>query len=483
MATIIEGGTVVGFDGEKHRIVHEGVVVFEGDRIIHVGKSYRGEADERVNAKGKLVTPGFINTHSHSQTPLSPHHLTVDIGLDPYYQHAGIGMHIARRGASREPRDPDDWSKIARLSLVKRLLSGTTTFVEVGGGNEELVRLTGETGIRGYVAPGYKSASWFFDEKGRFGYDWDEEKGWQGLDGATKFIEEHHGAHNGRVMGMLFPAQVDTCTPELFTATRERADELGVGVQTHVGQRLIEFQEMVRRHLKTPIQFLHGTGLLGPDFIAGHCIFASGHSRTSWPGHGDQRLLAEAGSSIAYCPVVFTRNAVAMESFGRNIRLGVNMTIGTDNYPQDIVNEMRWASMLSKVVDFDRTSASSAEVFDAVTLNASKALGRSDIGRLCPGAKADIVVMDIQTTRIAPVYDPIKSLVNAATSDNVEKVYCDGKLLVDGEKALRVDEEKLLTEVQEIADREWEKVYEWDYAERKLNEYAPPSYGEWDPER
>ena len=281
---------------------------------------------------------------------------------------------------------------------------------------------------------------------------------------------------------MLYPAQVDTCTPDLFEATREKADELGVGIQTHVGQRLVEFQEIVRRHLKTPVQFLHSTGLLGPDFIAGHCIFASGHSRTSWPGHGDQRLLAETGSSVAYCPVVFTRNAVAMESFGRNMRLGVNMTIGTDNYPQDIVNEMRWASMLSKVVDFDRTSASSAETFNAATLNASKALRRTDIGRLQKEAKPDIVILDLQTTRIAPVYDPIKSMVNVATSDNVEQVYCDGRLLVDQGKVIGVDETKLLAEVQEVADNDWKRVSDWDYAERELREYAPLSYDEWEPE-
>ena len=228
----------------------------------------------------------------------------------------------------------------------------------------------------------------------------------------------------------------------------------------------------------TPIQYLHSTGLLGPDFIAGHCIFASGHSKTSYPGFGDQKLLAETGSSISYCPVVFTRNAVAMESFGRNLRLGVNMTIGTDNYPQDIINEMRWASMLSKVVDFDRTSASSSEVFNAVTVNAAKALGRNDIGRLEKGAKADIVILNIQTARIAPVYDPIKSLVNASTSDNVEKVYCEGELLVDEGKALGIDSKRLTNEVQRIADIEWERVSEWDYAKRNLREFAPFSFDE-----
>lgn len=478
MATLIENGTVIGFDGEHHRIIKDGVVVFDEEEIIHVGKSFSGKVDEHVDARGKLVTPGFINTHCHCQTPLSPHHLTVDISLDPYYQHAGIGMHIARKGAKRDVKSKDEWSAIAHLSLVKRLLSGTTTFIEVGGGNEELVRITDEIGIRGYIAPGYKSANWVFDDKGRFEYEWDEEQGWRGLEKAIDFIEKNDGRCNDRIRGMLFPSQVDTCTPQLFQASREKADELNIGIQTHVGQRLIEFQEIVRRHLKTPIQFLHSTGLLGPDFIAGHCIFASGHSKTSWPNHDDQKLLAKTGSSIAYCPVVFTRNAVAMESFGKNIRLGVNMTIGTDNYPQDIVNEMRWASMLSKVVDFDRTSASSAEVFNGATLNASKALGRNDLGRLQKGAKPDVVVINLQTTRIAPVYDPIKSLVNAATSDNIEKVYCDGKILVDEGKVLGVNERKLLEKVQKIANDEWNKVYQWDFAERKLNKYAPLSYKE-----
>jgi cytosine/adenosine deaminase-related metal-dependent hydrolase len=165
-----------------------------------------------------------------------------------------------------------------------------------------------------------------------------------------------------------------------------------------------------------------------------------------------------------------------MESFGRNIRHGINMTLGTDNFPKDMVAEMRWASMLSKVADFDRTSASSAEVFNAATLNGAKSLRRGDLGRLEPGAKADILVIDLQTKRVAPVYDPIKSLVNAATSENVEKVCCDGILLVDGGKVVGVDEETLVSRVQEIALKEWERIPEWDYLGREAEEYAPPSF-------
>ena len=117
-----KGGTIIGFDGKKHRTIQDGVVVFDKEKIIHVGKSYQGDFDKKVDAKKKLVTPGFINTHCHAHTPLSPHHLTVDIPLDPFYQHAGIGMHIARRGATREPLSAADSSKIKKL--IEEVLVG-----------------------------------------------------------------------------------------------------------------------------------------------------------------------------------------------------------------------------------------------------------------------------------------------------------------------------------------------------------------------
>lgn len=481
MITFIDNGTIVAFNGDEHRIIENGGVIFDEEEILYVGKNYSGNFDKKVDASGKLVIPGLVNMHSHSQTPLSPHHLTVDVdGIDDYYQHAGIGFHTPAENVSRQPRSEEDWMTIAKFSLIKRLISGTTTFVEVGGGNRKLVELTGELGFRGYIAPGYRSAEWYMDDKGRFGYKWKDDEGFKGLEEAVNFIKKHHGSYDDRIKGMLFPGQADTCTPKLLEETRKWANELGILIQIHVGQRLYEFQEILRRYRMTPIQFLNETGLLGSDMIAGHCIFVSGYSKTAYPGCIDQNLLKKTGASIAYCPVVFTRNAVAMESFGKNYRLGINMTIGTDNFPQDIINEMRWASMLSKVVDFDRTSASSAEVFNAVTLNSSKALGRTDIGRLEEGAKPDVVIIDLQTPRISPVYDPIKSLVNAATSDNVDRVYCGGKLLVKEGKVVGVDSKKLVSKVQKIADKEWSRVKDWDWASRSLQDFAPPSFKKWD---
>ena len=78
--------------------------------------------------------------------------------------------------------------------------------------------------------------------------------------------------------------------------------------------------------------------------------------------------------------------------------------------PRDIISEMRLASFISKVVDQDYASVSSAEVFRSATLRSSSALGRIDIGRLQEGAKADIVIVDLNKLHIGPVFDPIKTL-------------------------------------------------------------------------
>ena len=102
----------------------------------------------------------------------------------------------------------------------------------------------------------------------------------RGLERAKAFIRAHQGAHDGRIRGMLYPLQVDTCSPELFRATRKAADELGVGISTHVGQNLVEFHEMLRRHGKTPVELLDDAGLLGPGTILGHCLLTT---RTASP--------------------------------------------------------------------------------------------------------------------------------------------------------------------------------------------------------
>ena len=124
--------------------------------------------------------------------------------------------------------------------------------------------------------------------------------------------------------------------------------------------------------------------------------------------------MAERGATVAHCPVVYARRNRILGSFARYRELGINVGLGTDTFPQDMIEEMRWAALGCKWIDRDANRGTARDVFNAATLGGARALGRSDIGRLAPGAKADIIIVDLHRLHSGPVDDPIKTLVYAA---------------------------------------------------------------------
>lgn len=481
MVTLIQGGWVIGSDGSEHRLIQDGVVVYDGAEIIHVGRSYSGPVDQRIDARGKIVSPGFINTHCHAGTPISSEAYVIDTDQrlvfgNPNIPIAPVHSKIGSRGL------PDEsFEAVARFTLCALLKSGCTTIVEMGAGRSTLVRLVGEMGIKAYLGAGYRSAETYTGDDGSYYMkDWDEERGLRGLDEAKKFAEEYDGSYDDRIRGILIPLQADNCTPRLLRETREAADEMNVRIATHASQRIYEFHEIIRRHRNTPIGFLDDVGLLGPDVLVGHALYVSGHYGTAYPGDSDIRILAETGASVATCPFVSARTSWALDSFGKYLKAGVNMTIGTDTWPLDIISEMRWASIIGKIMESDRSASSSMDVYDSATLRAARAVGRSDIGRLAKGAKADITIIDVSNFRYAPIADPVKSLVNAGTCDDVDTVIIDGRKIVEGGEVVGVDEEAVREDTTRVAQGLWDSIPERDWAKRGIYEIGPMSLRPWE---
>jgi cytosine/adenosine deaminase-related metal-dependent hydrolase len=356
------------------------------------------------------------------------------------------------------------------------LRHGCTTVVDIGPAAEEHAAIAGQLGLRAYLGPAYKAYDYRTGPRGELVYELHEDAGMRALERAVAFVRRHGGTHGGRIQGMLFPFQVETCTPELLRATREAASALGVGIEIHAGQNLLEFHEVLRRHCQTPVEFLASTGLLGPDAIVGHCIINSAHSLAGLPGGRDLEILAASGASVAHCPLVFARRGNALESFHRFRAAGINVGLGTDTYPRDLISEMRLAALLCKVVERDFAVATSAEVFTAATLGGARALGREDLGRLAPGAKADIVLVDLRKLRIGPYRDPIRALVQCGTGDDVERVIVDGRTVVEEGHVLGVDEARVLAEAQREAERLWAEVPEWHWQKQTADELSPQSF-------
>ena len=474
MKTVIQGGDIVAHADGGHRLLRGGVLAFEDDRVTFVGRTFVGPVDRRIDATGQLVIPGLVNIHCHADVEAGGR-LIADVGRRDYFHTGFLNYFAAKKGvkALGARQDPEIGG---RFALVELLGNGCTTVVEIGVAAEQHARIAGELGMRAYLSPAYKSHDYCLTDEGRLYYDVNEEAGMAGLERATAFITKHAGTYGGRIQGMLFPYQVDTCSPALLRATRKAADELGVGIEIHAGQNLLEFHEILRRHTMTPIEYLADTGLLGPDAIVGHCIISTVHRLAAVPAGRDLEILARTGASIAHCPLVFARRGNALESFTKFRQAGINVGLGTDTYPRDLISEMRWASNLCKIVERDFTAATAAEVFTAATLGGARALRREDLGRLAPGAKADIVLIDMRSLRMGPYRDPIKALVQCGTSVDVDQVIVDGKTVVEGGHVIGVDERTLLAEAQAEADRLWGSVPEWHWQGLTAEAFAPASF-------
>jgi len=483
MSTGIRGSFVVGFDGAEHRMIRDGVVVVEGKRIKYVGKSYDGHVDRWIDAKGCLVSPGFINTHIHAATAPVDKSFLEDIGVRPLYG-SNLGENLDALGDSITAEDMEVYS---RYSMAECLRSGNTSIMELGMipaiGEEKTIKVIGDSGIRACEGHVFGDGAFERVDKYDFKTRWlGEEVGEQKLAKAVAFVEKHRGALGGRLIAALHPSSVLSSSIPLQKRIKEEADRLDVPVSIHAGEWVLEFQNMLRMYGKTPIGVLAESGLLSPRLTIGHCWAVSGHPLLAYPstGVGDLGLIAASGATVSHDPVVFAKRGNRMHSHSAYLRAGVSVSIGTDTAPQDILNEMRIASYVSKLADWDYASGTSREIYDSVTLRGARALGRANLGKLTPGALADISVIDMTTLNTVPCRDPIRNLVNSTQRSDVKHVMVDGELLVEDGKLVKVDERKLAEEVQRVTEAVWKKIPEHHPSKKGADEVSPQSIRGWE---
>jgi 5-methylthioadenosine/S-adenosylhomocysteine deaminase len=210
--------------------------------------------------------------------------------------------------------------------------------------------------------------------------------------------------------------------------------------------------------------------------LLGHCVFHAHHSWAHYPYVDDLQILADSGASVAHAPYKYAKMGIMLESFERYRQLGINIALGTDTFPQDLISEMRLASLMCRFAEGSFRVGRAQDVFDAATLGGAKAVGRDDLGRLAPGAKADIVCVNLRAAHFGAVHDPIRSLVEYASASDIDTVIVDGRPLLEGKQALTVDEPKLLADVQESGERAWEAVPSWHWNQASVDDISPLSY-------
>jgi cytosine/adenosine deaminase-related metal-dependent hydrolase len=249
-----------------------------------------------------------------------------------------------------------------------------------------------------------------------------------------------------------------------------------VPVRSHFAQYPGETERDLRERGMSPVERLAELGVLGPELTLTHAIYLRGHPLVGGDEHSDLKLLADSGTHVGHCPVVFSRSGILLRSFQRYRDAGVNVALGTDTVPPDLVAEMRMASTLSKVADSDRMSGSAAAVFEAATLGGAAALGRDDLGRLAAGAKADIAIFDLHALHIGVVDDPIKALVHYANGVDTDTVIVDGRSVVEGGHLIGAAGDELLDEAQQTWWRYKRGLVARDPQAREADELYPPAY-------
>ncbi len=452
MITLLKGGWLAAWDGSQHRVVEGGEVAFEDETILYVGPRFDGPADVVVDRPEWFISPGFINLHAHVGVELMAS--VVDVARSGRF--APSEEFALNAPLFMWPTLTHEQQRLgAEFSLVQMLRTGTTTVVDAHGygpiwwlGNPPtdeayLAEAVGRIGSRAYLALGFRSARSYQKADGTRAWHWDEEMGLGLLDAALRFADEHHRTHGDRVHVILCPHAVDNCSPALLAAALEAARARNLIIEIHTAQYMGEVNLIREKYGQTPVGHLHNLGFLGPDIILGHCIFVSGHPAVGGDPDRDLALIADAGSPVAHSPLPFARGGTAMHSLPRYLDHGINVGLGGDIWPADLVEEMRLAWFLGKHTNGTADRPTCHEVYAAATVGSADALGRNDLGRLAPGARADIVCIDLSHYHYGPVLDPVRSLVAFGKGQDVDTVYVDGRAVVKGGSVLNVDEEEL----------------------------------------
>ncbi|KIQ00364.1 N-ethylammeline chlorohydrolase [Agrobacterium tumefaciens] len=458
---------------EGRRLITSGEVVIENDRILWVGSRFEGELSARYDMGEALIGPGFVDLDALSDLD------TTVLAMDnqPGWKKGRVwpSDYAAR---AYEMYSPEELAFQKRYAFAQLLLNGITSALPIAS---LFYRAWGETvsefevaaiaaedlGIRVWLGPAYRSGGVILDPAGAMQPVFDEERGLRELSDAAAFAKTLHGKGNGLISGMFAPDRVETCTQELLRLTFAYADDLDMPVRLHMAQGEMELQTVQRLYGTTAPQWLDNLGLLSSRLIAPHATVAT---------DDDLARYAANGVTVAHCPLVSARHGSSLKSFSRLKEKGIRIGMGTDTAPPDMVLNMAVGLMANRIAEGRGDAGSAADFYDAATLAGADALKRSDLGRLAPGAKADIAVFDMADRMIAPRIDPIQTLVYGATGRVTRATIVDGRLSMRDGQVAGIDLAAARGQAQQQFDRLIERYPERTFGHPPVEDIFPPSY-------
>jgi 5-methylthioadenosine/S-adenosylhomocysteine deaminase len=433
---LIRGGIVLPLEGR--RIAHDpGSVLMDGDRIVAVGPveevDRQAENATVVDAAEHVVLPGLHNTHLHSGLLRgTAESMSLWDWLKTYVDPAHRVM------------TPEIAEAASLLCYTESLRFGTTSVMDMWRFMEGSARAAERVGIRATLVPYVADLE---------GFDYFET-----LETNRRLLETHREGAGGRVRTWVGLEHLFYCSPQAFRSAMALAEEFDTGLHTHSSETTWEVEESIQRYGRRPIEEFAERGILSERTVVAHCVWLDDH---------EIDLMAETGTAVAHCPCSNMKLSSGPARVGDFRRAGIEVGLGSDgekeNNNLDMFEEMKFASLLQKVSTLDPTTGDPWDVLNMATLSGARALGLGSItGSLEPGKRADVITVDLRRLHTTPVlhgedFNAAAHLVFSSSGADVDHVWVDGRLLVEGGRVLSVDVEEVRKRGQAAAEELFER--------------------------
>ena len=419
---LIKDATIIADEIKKSSLL------IQNDKIVEISDRIdSNDAEDVINAEGKVLIPGLVNTHTHLSMTLM-RGLADDIPLETW-----LNNHIWPVEAELNGEHCYAGALLACAEMIK---SGTTCFNDMYFFMDHVARAAEESGIRGMLSHGMID----------FG---DEDKRRQEFKESIRIIKKCHNTGNGRIKVAFGPHSPYTCSKELLEGVKTEAAKHGVRIHIHVSETQKEVSDILETHGMRPFEYLDEMGFLGNEVTAAHAV---------WVSDREIEIIKEKNVKLSHNPSSNMKLSSGVSPVAELLGKGICVSMGTDgpasNNNMDLLEEMKITALLQKVNTMNPTVLAAEEVFKMATINGASALGlENEIGSIDLGKKADIVLVNMKTAHLTPFRNPISHLVYSANGGDVDTVICNGEILMRNREILTLDETMIL-EIAENASED-----------------------------
>ncbi|HST23662.1 MAG TPA: amidohydrolase [Blastocatellia bacterium] len=428
---IIRGGTVVTMDGSA-RVIENGAVAVRRERIVAVGTSAeiaaKYSAANTINATGKVVMPGLINTHTHVPMVLF-RGIADDLMLPEWLQ-----KYIFPAEAKNVDEQFVRWG--TRLGCLEMIEGGTTTYVDMYYFEDAVAEETARAGVRAVLG------------ETLIDFPVPDNKTWDaGMQYMEKFVARWKG--HPLITPAIAPHAPYTVSTDHLKQAHEFSMRKDVPLVIHVAEDYAEVKTIQEKYNASPVAYLERIGLLDNRVIAAHMV---------WPTEADIKTLAARSVGVGHCPQSNMKLAAGAAPVPQMLKAGVAVGLGTDgaasNNDLNMWEEMDTAAKLHKLVAKDPTVINAREALEMATIRGARAIHLDrEIGSLEAGKLADLLIVNLDSAHQAPIYNVYSHLVYATKASDVETVMINGRIVMEDRQVQTIDGRAVRAKAQEYRDK------------------------------